>query len=453
MIRFSTYRSLKWRSAALAAVCVLACTDPVPTAPKIDLRLARGGAGGGPTVKSTNPSSAAVSTTLSVQVFGSGFEPGSRAVWALNGDTTGTVTKVKTNSTTFVSSTELIANITIESDASFALYDVVVITLLGKKGIGIELFEVTQATDLGTLGGADSEALGVNNFTQVVGWSDLPSGEDRAFLWTKVGGMQNLGTLGGNSSRAYAINDNGQVVGSSVTASGETHAFLWTATDGMRDLGTLGGVRSEAYAISENGAIVGTSYISGGGPSAAFFWSAGVMEYLGVLYSQARGVNNAAQVVGWTSEPSSRALLWTKSGGAWTSEELVVPNASSSYAYAINEPGQVIGGFMSVSGGRRGFSWTRASGAMELPPIPRGKENWAYALSDAGRIGGWGNDKSGLSNPHPTIWEPKADGWTVRVISGTSVADSWVSAVNDNHQAVGVRRNVTGDRATLWDVP
>ncbi|MDP9177223.1 MAG: hypothetical protein M3O61_06040 [Gemmatimonadota bacterium] len=453
MIFFSTYRSLKWRSAALAAVCVLACTDPVPTAPKIDLRLARGGAGGGPTVKSTNPSSAAVSTTLSVQVFGSGFEPGSRAVWALNGDTTGTVTKVKTNSTTFVSSTELIANITIESDASFALYDVVVITLMGKKGIGIELFEVTQATDLGTLGGAESEALGVNNFTQVVGWSDLPSGEDRAFLWTKVGGMQNLGTLGGNSSRAYAINDNGQVVGSSVTASGETHAFLWTATDGMRDLGTLGGVRSEAYAISENGAIVGTSYISGGGPGVAFFWSAGVMEYLGVLYSQARGVNNAGQVVGWTWASSSRALLWTKSGGTWTSEELVVPNASSSYAYAINEAGQVIGGFGSVSGGRRGFSWTRASGAKELPPIPRGKENWAYALSDAGRIGGWGNDKSGLSNPHPTMWDPKADGWTVRVIAGTSLADSWVSAMNDNHQAVGYRNISTHKRATLWDVP
>jgi hypothetical protein len=163
------------------------------------------------------------------------------------------------------------------------------------------------------------------------------------------------------------------------------------------------------------------------------------------------GVNNALQVVGWDySYSPSRALLWTKSGGAWTSELLVVPNASGSYAYGINELGQVIGGFLPVSGGRRGFSWTRAGGGKELPAIPHGVENWAYALSNAGRIAGWGNDKSGLS---PTIWDPTANGWTARIIVRTSRASTWVNALNDNHQAVGSLVKVTNRHAALWDVP
>jgi probable HAF family extracellular repeat protein len=435
----------------LALLAFSACTDGAPPSGVLAPRMALAVGGGyGPTVKSTTPDSATVDSTLNVHVFGSGFDAGSSAQWALNGAPSG---KVVTNSTHFVSSTELVANITIAPDAPLASYDVMVTTSSGKGGIGTELFVITaKTTDLGTLGGTQSEALGINNSTQVVGWSYLPSGEQRAFLWTKAGGMQNLGTLGGNSSMAYAINDNGQVAGSSGTPSGETHAFLWTATGGMRDLGTLGGTRSQAFAISQNGAIVGASYLSGGGSEYAFFWSAGVMENLGVPFSEARGVNNAFQIVGFGYPSSPRALLWTKSGGAWISEELVIPNATFSRAEGINELGQVIGGFLlpQNSPNRRGFSWTRAGGGKELPAIQHGVENWAYAVSNAGRIGGWGNDKSGFS---PTMWDPTADGWTARIIVKTSRASTWVNAMNDNHQAVGSLIKVTNRHAALWDIP
>jgi probable HAF family extracellular repeat protein len=65
-------------------------------------------------------------------------------------------------------------------------------------------------TDLGTLGGADSIARGVNSPGQVVGEADISgSSAFHAFLYSG-GTMHDLGTLGGALSQANAINDAGQ---------------------------------------------------------------------------------------------------------------------------------------------------------------------------------------------------------------------------------------------------
>ena len=98
-------------------------------------------------------------------------------------------------------------------------------------------------TDLGTLGGGNSRAYGINDAGQVVGQSYTASGEERAFLW-QAGVMTDLGTLGGDYSEACAINNAGQVVGQSNNgAFGDYYrcdAFLWQYGV-MTDLGTLGG--------------------------------------------------------------------------------------------------------------------------------------------------------------------------------------------------------------------
>jgi probable HAF family extracellular repeat protein len=62
--------------------------------------------------------------------------------------------------------------------------------------------------------------------------------------------MIDLGTLGGASSEAVALSDAGHVAGSSLRTDGAQHAFRWTPADGMVDLGTLGGAFSEAVAVT-----------------------------------------------------------------------------------------------------------------------------------------------------------------------------------------------------------
>ena len=94
-------------------------------------------------------------------------------------------------------------------------------------------------TNLGTLGGLNSDAVAMNDGGQVVGYSELASsGAIHAFSWTRAGGMIDLGTLGGVASIAFGVNNSGQVVGESDKSDGRVHGFLWTQAGGMIDLGT-----------------------------------------------------------------------------------------------------------------------------------------------------------------------------------------------------------------------
>lgn len=128
------------RSLRLLAIVALltGCHD---AGPKITGITAGASGGGDPTVTATDPDSATQDTTLDVVVTGSNFDPGSAAQWAINGVPSA---KVRTNSTRFVNSRRLIANITIAVDAETVLYDVIVTTTTGKKGIGTELFAVKR---------------------------------------------------------------------------------------------------------------------------------------------------------------------------------------------------------------------------------------------------------------------------------------------------------------------
>jgi probable HAF family extracellular repeat protein len=151
-----------------------------------------------------------------------------------------------------------------------------------------------RVIDLGTLGGKFSEATGINQRGDVVGYSTTRHKTQDAFLW-RHGKMIDLGTLGGSSSFPASVNNRDQVVGASDTPGNTTtHAFLWQRGK-MTDLGALGGGFSAAMAINDRGQIVGFSTTASGSVQGVL-WQRGHITDLGV--DSANDINNAGEIIG-----------------------------------------------------------------------------------------------------------------------------------------------------------
>lgn len=282
------------------------------------------------------------------------------------------------------------------------------------------LYSAGVMTDLGSLGGGYSLAHDINNSGQVVGMSWTSSGAIRAFLYNGASGMTDLGVIGGNGSYAYAINDSNQVVGASSlkTSTSGTHAFLYST--GMIDLGILpGGSYGNAYGINAGGLVVGSSdsaldynkhavlytalgiidlgtknqasvaydindrglIVGRSGHMGVLFHAFGMTDLgaLGGQYSQANGINNSDQVVGWATNffAQSRAFLY--SNGSMTNlNDLIDPLSGWTIfdARDINDSGQIAA---------YGCN-SQTCRALLLTPVPE-PETWAMLLTGMGLIG------------------------------------------------------------------
>jgi len=261
--------------------------------------------------------------------------------------------------------------------------------------------------DLGTLGGGgdDSGAFGVNAAGQVVGQANSSSGApDQAFLWTAAAGMTDLGNLGGSSSIANAINASGQVAGESELANGFNHAFLWTESGGMQDLGTLpGGQQSGANAINSAGEIAGWANVGTIDDAIVWTQSAGLVN-LGIIAkcgSTAFAINDSTEVVGWFNNSggctiTSHGFSWTSSGGA---KDLgVLSGGQYSFAYGINNAGQIVGTGENSASATVALLWTGGT-PYDLNTLISSKVLRiliaANAINNAGQIVASATNKSG----------------------------------------------------------
>jgi uncharacterized membrane protein len=318
------YRLTGMASVAVPAllVALAGCADRELTPPDINSDLSSSSS---VTVTATDPDTGSQGTTLDVAVIGSGFDRGSQAQWAQSGVPSPQVT---TNSTRFVNSKKLIANITIAPDADQGLYDVIVTASTGNKGIGTELFEVQKtarkllapydATDLGALpGNTRSRANGMNDVGQIVGSSwDRGDAFDKPTLWTVSAADGSVAVealempAGASYTSAYAIANNGIAVGNSGIG-----PVYWDAT-GVHTLGG-GGWARDVTVLGDDVTTIAVGYSSG----QAVYWvipgssASEPPEAISLpplqdgTSSSAQAVNSGATIAG---SSAGHAVLWHK---------------------------------------------------------------------------------------------------------------------------------------------
>jgi probable HAF family extracellular repeat protein len=237
--------------------------------------------------------------------------------------------------------------------------------------------------DLGTLGGPDAVASWINEPGWIAGFSYTNSMPNPStgfptqdpFLF-KNGRMIDLGSLGGVDGFAQGLNNRGQVIGGSSTSAAPgacftngsqefgnpgCDPFLWDPTTGeMIDLSTstTGGTPETVDAINDAGEIVGAG-VFGTLLFDAYVWRNGVATDLGNLgdcFSKPSDINSHSQVVGRTFDcnfNALRAFLW-ENGSIADLDSLVLPGSSLRLVWAmkINERGE-IGGIGVPPGVRR----------------------------------------------------------------------------------------------------
>ena len=303
---------------------------------------------------------------------------------------------------------------------------------------------VTQTqTVLGTLGGRDSWAWGINNAGQVSGWSHVAgatpgtSGDEHAFIFQN-GEFEDIGgkTTGGNSN-ASGINAKGQLAGWVRGRSADTDNGAFLYSDGSFVF--FGGPAS-AFDINNAGQVVGGMGGNDDGSGQAFLFSGGTVQDLGKVspghtYANASGINNSGHVVG-VSSPSffsstgERAFIFS-SGMMQDLNNLIPANSGwvLTRAADLNDAGQIVGtGFK--NGQARAFLLTPTQPLLMTEP----NSTKAVVLESIAFL----RDPFGLQTPHRLSPDRRTRltivARNIEVIAGENITPLAVQAENAQHQ-------------------
>jgi probable HAF family extracellular repeat protein len=249
---------------------------------------------------------------------------------------------------------------------------------------------------------------GTNNAGQIASGVVVGGVYVPAILDSKTGEITLTGSLGGGvtpygfNGVATSVNNVGNAVGYSYIDSINRHAFLYSSNV-ITDIGSFGGY-SAALAINGADLIVGFSSAEINGVAHAFVYTDGVMTDIHpATESYAMDVNNPGQVVGdfLTADQSAfHAFLY--STGNFT--DLGSAGSPETVAFAINDPGQVVDitliPFDSVCSGvpcieykQHAFLYNngRIADLNNLIPENSGWElTWAFDVNNLGQIVGYG---------------------------------------------------------------
>ena len=311
-------------------------------------------------------------------------------------------------------------------------------------------------------------ALALNDVGQVVG------GSGHAFLWDNgktadLGSLRPEGPEDDTKSIAYGINNQGQIVGSSGSFGPIVMSGLQFARGILYERGTLRQFTTknssfEPYAINDKSQIVGLDSYRG------FFYENGRLTEIGTLSrvpvgnrSTARALNSHRQVVGWSTvnsrlhdtskELPAHAFLWQRNAKAGRRRERqdemrdlgTLPGWINSYAYGINDRGEVVGSVSDATGRPYGvdidptdtdgradaFLW-RDGKMTSLGTLPGSRDSEAYGIDDSGTIVGRSDGKA-------VAWqEGKIRDLNAFIPAGSGWVLQEARAINRKGQIVGI---------------
>jgi hypothetical protein len=336
-----------------------------------DTRFAQTAGTTGVTVTTVVPSESPRGTTLDVQINGTGFDNTSQVTMPLHGVID---PRVHVNSTQFVKSTQVIANVTITSDAALDMYDVVVALSSGKKGIGSDAFVVVLQPEV-LVGGYHVKAIGVTgdavgDATNPVScnYGPLPT------LWHPDGSRVTLPTgttyCGGSPQ---AINASGVILGS-LSGGPANSQGMWFPSGGSYVLQVVPATPD------------GTRPITAG------------------------ALNDNNEIFGWST--SATKLYWWSSATGWLPVQVPANTTACQSFNGINNHGELVAR-CTVGGVGNGYYWSSHSAAPLLLPRPAGTGDVSpRSINDGGVIVGNGPG-GGLR------WQPTSSGYVLDIFPGT----------------------------------
>jgi probable HAF family extracellular repeat protein len=255
------------------------------------------------------------------------------------------------------------------------------------------------------VGPANSYAYDINKAGVVVGAYPVAFNVYHAFL-NRGSGMVDLGTLGGASSQAVAINDKGEVLGNWTPLTGPSRGFIYYHGK-LRDLKPIPGRATGFTDINNAGYItaVGTIPNSSQGSHAFLRAPNGTFRDIGNLPSDnplttAQRLNNCNQITGASGpltfpDQPLRAYIWSKG----VIRDLGDLGADPNGGLAINDRGQITGYASVPTGFRNQTAFLYSNGRMidiDGRPATEDRFSAGTGINNLGHIVGTSNHLSGF---------------------------------------------------------
>lgn len=241
-----------------------------------------------------------------------------------------------------------------------------------------------------------SEAYGVNDVGEIVGWSLSPTIAFGGFVFDGTGYTEFIigsAPAGLNNTQALGINAAGQIVGTVVDFAGQ-RGFLKDGAN-IDTFAAPGSTATLATGINNLEEIVGTFVSAIGSALHGFIFNGttfATIDVPGALHTLAWGINDRGQIVGWFTDSDSREHGFVFEGGVFTTFD--VPGATTLTARGIDACGRVVGTFIDTQGVAHGY--LKDGKKFTTIDVPAAGGTWVNGVSPTtGQIVGRGADFAG----------------------------------------------------------